>query len=113
MTPEQSIFGELSGAALVFVLAVVNVAMFPVRVTLTARGRAKTASTVAGFESALFVIVFSRVISSLTSPISIAAYALGVGAGTYCGLALDRVSRERDDARFARRISAASAVSDE
>jgi uncharacterized protein YebE (UPF0316 family) len=73
-----------------FALAVGSVGLWTVRVALTARGSRTLGSTVAATEAMVFVVAFSHVTGSLDAPIQILVYGLGVGAGTYLGVTLDR-----------------------
>lgn len=70
-------------------LAGLTVSLWTVRVALMARGRRAAGALVATAEAVTFVTVFARVLESIDSPAKLAAYGIGVGAGTLAGLAID------------------------
>jgi uncharacterized protein YebE (UPF0316 family) len=72
------------------VLASCSVSLWTIRVALTARGRRRAAAVAASIEAVTFVVAFGRALDSLDSPIRMAAYGLGVGAGTLLGLAAEQ-----------------------
>jgi uncharacterized protein YebE (UPF0316 family) len=77
-------------------LAMASVSLWTLRVALTARNHKALAATAASVEATVFVLAFSRILSSLDSVAQVAAYAIGVGCGTLVGLTLnDRLSRPR------------------
>jgi uncharacterized protein YebE (UPF0316 family) len=81
------------------VLASVSVSLWTIRVALTARGRRCSAAIVSSVEAITFVLAFGRALASLDSPVRMAAYGVGVGAGTLLGLAAEQrfeVARARD-----------------
>lgn len=71
------------------VLTTLNVGLWTLRVTLAATGRRLLAAVVASAEAVLFTLAFGTVVSSLDDPARIGAYAIGVGAGTLAGLAVE------------------------
>lgn len=73
-----------------FALAVGSVGLWTLRVALTARGSRALGSAVAATEAVVFVVAFSHVTNSLDAPVQVAIYGIGVGAGTYLGLTIDR-----------------------
>jgi len=77
-----------------FLLAVINVGLWTMRVAVTARGLRIAGSIVATLEAVAFVLAFSHVLGSLDSPGRIVVYGLGVGVGTYAGLSMDGRIRE-------------------
>ena len=86
-------------------LAGLTVSLWTVRVALTARRRRYAGALVATVEALVFATVFARVIESVDSPVQLAAYGVGVGAGTLVGLAIEergaplgRAQRESTDA---------------
>lgn len=76
-----------------FGLAVGSVGLWTLRVALAARGNRLLGSSVAAAEAVVFVLAFSHVTGSLNAPLQIAIYGVGVGAGTFLGLTIDRVIR--------------------
>lgn len=70
-------------------LATANVGLWTFRVALASAGRRGLAAGVAGVEAVLFAVAFGTVVSSLDEPVRVAAYALGVGVGTYLGIVAD------------------------
>ena len=89
------------------VLAGLTVSLWTVRVALTARRRRYAGALVATAEALAFATVFARVIESVDSPLQLAAYGLGVGAGTLAGVAIDErgvlLGRRQGDATDADR----------
>lgn len=70
-----------------------GVALWTLRVALTARGLKAAGSLVAMVEAVVFVMAFSHVLGSLETPAHIVIYGLGVGTGTFTGLSLDALTR--------------------
>lgn len=82
----------LEAAGLV-VLATGSVALWTLRVALTATGRRLTAAVVAGIEAVSFAVAFGAVVAALNDPLRIGAYATGVALGTLLGIVTgDRLS---------------------
>ena len=77
---------EVAGMAL---LATLNVALWTLRVAQAAAGRRLLAALVGGVEALLFALVFGAVVSALDDPLRIAAYGVGVAAGTLVGIIAD------------------------
>jgi hypothetical protein len=83
-------------------LAMLSVGLWTVRVALTARGSRVMGSSVAAVEATVFAAAFSRLLGDLDSPARIAAYGIGVAAGTLAGLWIDgwvRPSQEHQPSR--------------
>lgn len=83
-------------------LAMLSVGLWTVRVALTARGSRVMGSSVAAVEATVFAAAFSRLLGDLDSPARIAAYGIGVAAGTLAGLWIDgwvRPSQEHEPGR--------------
>lgn len=77
-----------------FVLAVLSVAMWTIRVAVAARGRRGLCALVAASEAVVFALTFSRLVAVMSSPTHVAGYAAGVAVGTGVGLLVtDRLSR--------------------
>jgi uncharacterized protein YebE (UPF0316 family) len=72
-----------------FVLAVASVSMWTLRVALTSAGKRTFGAAIAGVEALVFTVAFGRIVTQLDDPVGMAAYALGVTAGTLLGLAAD------------------------
>jgi uncharacterized protein YebE (UPF0316 family) len=72
-------------------LAMLSVGLWTVRVAVTARGSRALGALVAAVEATVFAVAFSRLLAGLDSPHRVAAYGLGVAAGTLLGLTLDSV----------------------
>jgi uncharacterized protein YebE (UPF0316 family) len=70
-------------------LAFVSVALWTLRVALTARGRRVAGSITAGLEAIVFVLAFSRVAADLEAIERILGYSIGVAMGTFVGVVLD------------------------
>ncbi len=70
-------------------MGTVSVSLWTIRVALTGRGRRLAASAIAGIEAVVFVLVFASVLSSLSSPVEVGGYAVGVAAGTLLGVVAD------------------------
>src|SRR5688572_5978996 len=85
---------QLTDALVTAGLAVVSVALWTLRVALTAAGRRFAAAGIAGLEAVTFTLAFGRIVTNLDNVVGILAYAVGVGAGTLLGLFIDaRLSR--------------------
>jgi uncharacterized protein YebE (UPF0316 family) len=59
--------------------------MGTVRIVLLSRGRKGTATIIGFFEALIWVIAVSRVLSGLSDPLRMVAFAAGFAAGTYLG----------------------------
>lgn len=80
---------SIASAAGLALLATGNVGLWTLRVAVAAAGRRVTAAAIAGVEALLFAMVFGAVISSLDDPLRVAAYSVGVAAGTLIGVVAD------------------------
>ncbi|HJR44566.1 MAG TPA: DUF5698 domain-containing protein [Actinomycetota bacterium] len=81
-------------------LAFVSVALWTLRVAMTARGRRIAGSLTAGVEAIVFVVAFSRVVQDLGALERILGYAAGVALGTLAGVILDeRLSAGQSELR--------------
>lgn len=72
-------------------LAMLSVALWTIRVALTAQRRKKAATGMAAFEATVFAIAFARLLTGIDNPLGIGAYAIGVATGTSLALLLDDV----------------------
>jgi uncharacterized protein YebE (UPF0316 family) len=73
-----------------FGLAIASVAMWTLRVAITARGNRAASSLIAMVEATTYLIAVSHITGALDAPTHLFVYAIGVGAGTYGGLTVDR-----------------------
>lgn len=69
----------------IFVLRAIDVGMATVRIVLLGRGRRVTAASLGFFESLIWVVAVSRVLSALDDPWRMVAFAAGFAAGTFVG----------------------------
>lgn len=72
-----------------FALAVASVCLWTVRVATTARGNTAIGAAVAVVEATTHVVAMSHVIGSLSAPLHVIVYGMGVGSGTYAGIIVD------------------------
>ena len=70
---------------IIFILRAIDVGIATVRIVLLGRGRRTTAAALGFFESLIWVIAVSRVLSGLDDPWRMVAFAAGFAAGTYVG----------------------------
>jgi uncharacterized protein YebE (UPF0316 family) len=73
-----------------FALAIASVAMWTLRVAITSRGNRASSSAIAMVEATTYLIAVSHITGALDAPSHLFVYAIGVGAGTYAGLTVDR-----------------------
>lgn len=73
-----------------FALAIASVAMWTLRVAITSRGNRAASSLIAMVEATTYLVAVSHITSALDAPAHLFVYAIGVGAGTYTGLTVDR-----------------------
>lgn len=85
-------WSALGQLALVGGLRALDVCLSVFKVTFTVSGRRVAAGTAAAAEAAVWVVAAGIVLDGLT-PSRIAAYAVGVGAGTVLGMAIVRALR--------------------
>ena len=72
-------------------LAMLSVALWTIRVALTAQRRTVAATAMAAVEATVFAVAFSRLLTGIDNPLGIGAYAVGVAAGTSLALKADAV----------------------
>lgn len=95
--PMEAFVGSLQMAG----LAMVSVALWTLRVALTARGRKVAGSLTAGVEAVVFILAFSRAAADLQAIERLAGYAAGVALGTLLGVFLDeRLSSGQSEVRI-------------
>lgn len=81
-------------------LACGSVGLWTVRVTLTQRDNRPLAALVAAVEAMFYLLAVGRIVADLTAIDRLLGYGIGVAAGTYLGMGLDRrLTRQRDGAR--------------
>ena len=87
----------LLGAAIIFILRVIGIAISTLRVLAMMRGK-KAAAFVAGFFEVLtYVIAIAEVVNNLDNVLNVLGYCLGFSVGTVAGMLLD----ERTSTGFA------------
>ncbi|NQU31254.1 MAG: DUF2179 domain-containing protein [Anaerolineae bacterium] len=79
----------LGGALIIFALRVLNNTLDTLRVLMVMRGRKWTAWILGFFESVIYVLVFTSVLSNLNNPLYIVAYAAGFATGNVVGMWLE------------------------
>ena len=76
-------------AALIFGLRVLDMTLDTLRVLFVMRGRKKIAWVLGFFQSAIFVIAISTVLSNLDNPLNIIGYAAGFATGNVVGMVIE------------------------
>ncbi|GAB4498902.1 MAG: DUF2179 domain-containing protein [Anaerolineales bacterium] len=79
----------LGGALLIFVLRVSDMSLDTLRMLFVMRGRKGLAWMSGFFQSLLFVIAFSSVLSNLDNPLNIVGYAAGFATGNVVGILIE------------------------
>lgn len=82
-------FGEVIWVVAIFFSRVLDMSMAAIRTILLVRGKKLPAALIGFFEVLIFVIVLSKVMQSLDSPVNILAYCLGFATGNYVGAWLE------------------------
>lgn len=83
-------------ALLIASVVLVEAGLWQWRVALTGRGVKSAGAALGTIGGGLQVTAISQVVTHLDEPITMLAYALGVGAGIFAGCCLDeRISRRR------------------
>src|SRR3954464_1787245 len=80
----------LLGAFLIYCLRIVDVSIGTLRTLYMVRGDRLRAVPLAFFESLVWVIAVSRVMSQLDDPTRLFAYAAGFASGTFTGITIER-----------------------
>ena len=80
----------LLGAVLIYCLRIVDVSIGTLRTLYMVRGDRLRAVPLAFFESLVWVIAVSRVMSQLNDPTRLFAYAAGFASGTFTGITIER-----------------------
>ena len=79
--------------ALIFIIIGINivyVSISTLRTILVIKGRRLVAAGISAFEVGIYLVGLSIVLQNLDSPINIAAYCLGYGAGVYIGSRIEQ-----------------------
>lgn len=79
----------LLSALFIFCMRVADTALDTLRVLFMMRGRRLTAGVIGFFQSAIFIIAVSRVMSQLNNPWNIVGYAAGFATGVMVGMAIE------------------------
>jgi uncharacterized protein YebE (UPF0316 family) len=74
------------GGLLIFALRVTDMSLDTLRMLFVVRGRKDIAWTLGFFQSVVFVIAITRVLSSLNNPLMILGYAAGFATGNVVGM---------------------------
>lgn len=77
--------------AVIFISRVIDVSLGTVRMILASRGNQRYAPVIGFFEILLWLIVARQVLTNMSNPASILAYAGGFSAGTYLGIKIENV----------------------
>jgi len=77
------------GAALIFVLRVINMSLDTLRIRMMARGQKPLAFVFGVIETLIYLYTLSSVIQNLDNWINILAYSLGFGVGSIVGMMVD------------------------
>jgi uncharacterized protein YebE (UPF0316 family) len=79
----------LSGAGLIFLLRVSDMTLDTLRVLVVMRGRKGAAWVLGFFQSLIFVIAITSVLSNLDNPLNILGYAAGFATGNVVGMLIE------------------------
>lgn len=77
------------GYLLIFVARIVDVSMATVRTLMVVQGRKVQAAIIGFFETTIYVIALGKVVSGLSNPGNLLAYALGFACGNYVGISIE------------------------
>jgi len=77
------------GAGLIFLLRVSDMTLDTLRVLVVMRGRKTFAWILGFFQSAIFVLAISSVLSNLNNPLNIVGYAAGFATGNVLGILIE------------------------
>ena len=76
-------------ALMIFGLRVADMTLDTIRVLFVVRGRKRLAWILGFFQSAIFVIAISSVLSNLTNPLNLLGYAAGFATGNVVGMLIE------------------------
>jgi uncharacterized protein YebE (UPF0316 family) len=77
-------------ALLIFALRVADVSIGTIRTLFTVRGRKYVSASLAFCEASIFILALSRVMTDITSPAKMLAYAAGFAVGNFVGITIER-----------------------
>lgn len=77
------------GAGLIFALRVGDMTLDTMRLLFVMRGRKKVAWILGFFQSAIFVLAITRVLSNLGNPLNVIGYAAGFATGNVVGISIE------------------------
>jgi uncharacterized protein YebE (UPF0316 family) len=77
------------GAGLIFLLRVSDMSLDTLRVLVVMRGKKNVAWVLGFFQSAIFVLAISTVLSNLDNPLNIIGYAAGFATGNVVGIQIE------------------------
>jgi uncharacterized protein YebE (UPF0316 family) len=77
------------GAGLIFFLRVCDMSLDTLRVLVVMRGRRGVAWVLGFFQSAIFVLAISNVLTHLDNPLNMIGYAAGFATGNVVGMAIE------------------------
>jgi uncharacterized protein YebE (UPF0316 family) len=77
------------GAGLIFFLRVCDMALDTMRVLVVMRGKKLTAWILGFFQSGIFVLAISNVLSNLDNPLNMVGYAAGFATGNVLGMYIE------------------------
>jgi uncharacterized protein YebE (UPF0316 family) len=74
------------GAGLIFLLRVMDMSLDTMRMLMVMRGRRGMAWGLGFFQSAIFILAITRVLSNLNNPLNLIGYAAGFATGNVVGM---------------------------
>ncbi|WP_077368489.1 DUF2179 domain-containing protein [Anaerosalibacter sp. Marseille-P3206] len=77
------------GYLLIFFARIVDVSMATVRTLMVVQGRKVQAALIGFFEVIVYVIALGKVVSGLSNPGNLLAYALGFACGNFVGISIE------------------------
>jgi len=77
------------GYLLIFFARIVDVSMATVRTLMVVQGRKVQAALIGFFETTIYVVALGKVVSGLSNPGNLLAYALGFACGNYVGISIE------------------------
>ncbi|MBN1536603.1 MAG: DUF2179 domain-containing protein [Anaerolineales bacterium] len=77
------------GAGLIFILRVLDMTLDTLRVLVVMRGKKWLAWILGAFQSGIYVIALSSVLSNLSNPLNMIGYALGFATGNVVGMFIE------------------------
>jgi uncharacterized protein YebE (UPF0316 family) len=77
------------GAGIIFLLRVSDMSLDTLRVLMVMRGKKSVAWVLGFFQSAIFVLAISNVLSNLGNPLNIVGYAAGFATGNVVGIQIE------------------------